>query len=165
MVRSAHSPVPSGARCHHGEVLVRSDRRYRFPVQPEALWPVLTRVEDYRSWWPWLRGFDGAGFEPGAAWTCVVQPPLPYSLRFRIVLDEIDPCRLATASVDGDIVGDARLELTATDSGSEVHLTSSLAPENRLLRAIARVARPVAQLGHDWVIDTGLRQFRSRALP
>jgi uncharacterized protein YndB with AHSA1/START domain len=165
--RRDHEPFgsfrPPG--CHDGVVQVRSDRRYRFNVGPEVLWPVLTRVEDYRSWWPWLRRFDATTFEPGAAWTCVVQPPLPYSLRFRIVLDEIDPCRSATARVDGDIVGDARLELTPTDEGTEVRLRSSLAPENQLLRAIARVARPVAQLGHDWVLDTGLRQFRSRALP
>ena len=109
---------------------VRSDRRYRFPLGPEALWPVLTRVEDYRSWWPWLRGFDATAFEPGAAWTCVVQPPLPYSLRFRIVLDEVDPARCALATVDGDIVGDARLELTATDEGCEARLVSRLAPAN-----------------------------------
>ena len=143
---------------------VRSDRRYRFPVGPEALWPVLTRVEDYRSWWPWLRGFDATAFEAGAAWSCVVQPPLPYSLRFRILLHEVDPARCALATVEGDIVGDARLELIAIDEGCEARLVSRLAPANPLLRTIARVARPVAQLGHDWVLDTGQRQFRSRAL-
>jgi uncharacterized protein YndB with AHSA1/START domain len=146
-------------------VQVRSDRRYRFSVGPDDLWSAFTRVDDYRSWWPWLRRFDAVAFEPGAAWTCVVQPPLPYSLRFRILLDEVDPCRLATATIDWDIVGQARLEVTATDTGSEARLVSHLAPENAVLRAIARVARPVAQLGHDWVLDTGLRQFRSRALP
>jgi uncharacterized protein YndB with AHSA1/START domain len=163
MSRSTHSR--EDAPCHDGAVQVRSDRRYRFPVGPEDLWPVLTRVEDYRSWWPWLRRFDAVAFEPGAAWTCVVQPPLPYSLRFRIVLHEVDPCRLATATIDGDIVGEARLELAATEAGSEARLVSSLAPENAVLRAIAGVARPVAQFGHDWVLDSGLRQFRSRALP
>ena len=143
---------------------VRSDRRYRFPVGPEELWPVLTRVEDYRSWWPWLRGFDATSFEAGQAWTCVVQPPLPYTLRFRIVLDAVDPERGAAATVDGDIVGDARLQLTATDDGCEARLVSHLSPANQVLRAVALVARPVARLGHDWVLDTGLRQFRSRAL-
>lgn len=158
MVRSDHSGATMAG------VLVRSDRRYRFAQRPEDLWPVLTRTGDYRTWWPWLRRFDGDGFEAGEAWTCVVQPPLPYSLRFRVVLDGVDPCRLVTATIDGDIVGEARLELTATADGSEVRLVSHLAPEHPLLRAIARVARPVAQLGHDWVLDTGLRQFRSRAL-
>ena len=143
---------------------VRSDRRYRFEVPPGVLWPALTRVDQYRTWWPWLRGFEGAAFGPGARWTCVVQPPLPYSLRFTIALEEVVPERLATAVIDGDITGTARLEVAALEDGSEARLVSALAPANPLLRAIAAVARPVAQLGHDWVLDTGLRQFRSRAL-
>jgi uncharacterized protein YndB with AHSA1/START domain len=143
---------------------VRSDRRYRFPLPPEALWPVLTSVEQYRGWWPWLRAFDGQGFAAGERWTCVVQPPLPYALRFSIALDEVVPNRSATASIDGDIVGRARLELRATDDGCEARLVSRLAPANGMLRAVASVARPLAQLGHDWVLDTGLRQFRARAL-
>jgi hypothetical protein len=143
---------------------VRSDRRYRFGVPPEALWPVLTAVEQYRTWWPWLRRFDGGPFAAGERWSCLVQPPLPYSLRFSIALHEVVPCRLATAAIEGDITGEARLELSATDDGCEARLVSHLAPANQLLRAIATVARPVAQLGHDWVLDTGLRQFRSHAL-
>jgi uncharacterized protein YndB with AHSA1/START domain len=143
---------------------VRSDRRYRFGVPPEDLWPVLTSVERYRTWWPWLRGFEAATFAAGERWSCLVQPPLPYSLRFSISLHEVVPFELATAAIDGDIMGDARLELSPTDDGCEARLVSHLAPANQLLRAIATVARPVAQLGHDWVLDTGLRQFRSRAL-
>ena len=144
---------------------VRSDRRYRFPVPPEQLWPVLTDVGQYRTWWPWLRSFDGAGFAPGERWSCVVQPPLPYSLRFSIALAEVVPHELAVATIEGDIVGEARLELTSDDDGCEARLRSRLAPSNSVLRAIAAVAAPVARFGHDWVLDTGLRQFRSRALP
>jgi uncharacterized protein YndB with AHSA1/START domain len=142
---------------------VRSDRRYRFEVPPEALWPVLTSVEHYRAWWPWLRGFEAGAFASGERWTCVVQPPLPYSLTFTIALDEVVPERLATAVITGDITGEARLEVTATDDGCEARLQSRLVPANQILRAIATLARPVARFGHDWVLDTGLRQFRSRA--
>jgi uncharacterized protein YndB with AHSA1/START domain len=144
---------------------VRSDRRYWFGLPPEALWPVLTRVERYRTWWPWLRRLDAGGFAAGERWTCVVQPPLPYTLRFRIALQEVVPARLATAAVDGDIEGDARLELAPDADGCELRLVSCLSPSNQLLRRVAVLARPVAQRGHDWVLDTGLRQFRSRALP
>lgn len=144
---------------------VRSDRSYQFAVPPEELWLALTRVEDYRSWWPWLRGFDGSSFEPGAAWRCVVQPPLPYSLRFRVTLDEVHPLRSAVARIDGDIRGTARLELVPTDDGCEAHLVSRLAPASSVLRAIAVMARPVARFGHDWVLDNGLRQFRAQAFP
>jgi hypothetical protein len=33
-----------------------------------------------------------------------------------------------------------------------------------MLRAISRLARPVAAFGHDWVLDTGFRQFSARAI-
>lgn len=142
-----------------------SDRRYRFEVPPAELWPLVVQVEEYRRWWPWLRAFEADAFEPGARWTCVVQPPVPYSLRFRITLDEVDPHRCTAATIDGDITGTARIDLAATEEGTELHLLSRLAPSNALLRLVAAVARPVAQLGHDWVIDTGLRQFREQVLP
>lgn len=144
---------------------VRSDRRYAFAVSPAELWPALTRVEDYRTWWPWLRGFDATAFDAGEQWECVVQPPLPYSLRFRITLDEVVPAAVVVATVDGDITGSARLDITPTDEGSEVRLVSQLAPRSPILRVIAGAARPIAQFGHDWVLDTGLRQFSARALP
>lgn len=143
---------------------VRSDRRYRFDASPDELWAALTNVGDYRQWWPWLRRFDGDAFATGERWTCVVQPPLPYSLRFALSLDEVVEGERVDATVTGDIVGTAHLELTPDGTGSELALASQLAPANSMLRAIAVVARPVVRFGHDWVLDTGLRQFRASAL-
>jgi uncharacterized protein YndB with AHSA1/START domain len=142
---------------------VRSDRRFAFPVGTEELWAALTRVDDYRAWWPWLRRFDAAGFAAGERWRCVVQPPMPYVLRFGISLDEVEAGSHATATIDGDIVGTARLDLLPTVDGCEARLVSHLAPSNAVLRAAAVVARPLVRFGHDWVLDTGLRQFASRA--
>lgn len=143
---------------------VRSDRRYRFPVEPEELWAVLTRTDEYRGWWPWLRHLDGAELVPGTEWGCVVQPPLPYVLRFTLCIVEVDVPRSVAAVVDGDLTGDARLDIAATGDGTELHLVSRLAPSNVVLRSVARLASPVARFGHDWVLDTGVRQFRERAL-
>lgn len=144
---------------------VRSDRRFRFDVEPAVTWDALTSVESYQRWWPWLRRFEAAGFEPGATWRCTVQPPLPYSLRFELRLEEVEAERYATALVDGDIRGHAALELSPTgDGATEVRLVSVLAPASGVLRAVTRVAAPVARYGHDWVLDAGLRQFRQRAL-
>ena len=142
---------------------MRSDRRYRFALPPGELWVALSAVDRYRQWWPWLRQLDGGAFEAGAAWDCVVQPPLPYTLRFNLVLEEVDAPRLAVAAITGDIVGTARLELTGDDAGSgtEVRLESSLAPGNGVLKLVAAVASPLVRFGHDWVLDTGARQFRA----
>lgn len=125
----------------------------------------MARVEAYRSWWPWLRHFDGGGLVVGATWSAAVQPPLPYRLSFEVHLDEVEPPRVVEARVTGDIVGTARLEITPAAGGSELHLRSELAPTSPVLRTVARVAAPMARFGHEWVLGTGLRQFRDRALP
>jgi hypothetical protein len=145
-------------------VEVRSDRRWRFAVTPEALWARLADVDAYRSWWPWLRGLDGAAFEVGSVWRCVVQPPLPYRLRFTLALEEVEAPRFVTATVAGDIVGHAAIDVGAADGGSELRLVSTLAPRNAVLRTVAGFTPHLARFGHDWVVDTGLRQFERRAL-
>jgi uncharacterized protein YndB with AHSA1/START domain len=143
---------------------IRSDRRHTFAMPPEHLWAAIARVEDYRRWWPWLRHLDATGLEPGATWTATVQPPLPYRLTFELHLVAVQAPVLVAADVTGDIEGEARLELSPAAVGSELHLTSTLVPTNRVLRAVAQVAEPMARFGHQWVLDTGLRQFRAGVL-
>ena len=140
---------------------IASDRSYRFTVDAPELWAAIEKVDNFPSWWPWLRRFDAQGLEPGDAWQCTVQPPLPYSLSFGITIDEVVPGERVTATVSGEISGAAQLTLSPNDDGGcTARLTSQLAPASRFLQAIALVARPVVTLGHDWVLDTGARQFR-----
>ncbi len=143
---------------------VRSDRRYRFAVERDTLWAAIANVDDYRTWWPWLRAFDADGLVAGDIWTCVVQPPLPYSLRFTISIDEVVESRLVTATVAGDVVGSARVELADHETGCEARMISALAPGSGFLRTVATAIRPLARFGHDWVLDTGARQFSKRAV-
>ncbi len=143
---------------------IRSDRHHSFSVSPEELWDAMVRVDAYRGWWPWLRSFDAVALAPGEVWTAVVQPPLPYRVRFDIRLGEVEAPRLASAEVSGDIEGTARIEIQPAGGGSELHFTSELAPTNAVLRTVARMAQPLVRFGHEWVLDTGLRQFRDRAL-
>ncbi|HVF13289.1 MAG TPA: hypothetical protein VM942_01750 [Acidimicrobiales bacterium] len=142
---------------------VRSDRTFRFTVGQEALWAALTSVDRYRHWWPWLRRFDGGSFSEGARWRCAVRSPLLYPVRFDVVLDEVIAGRSASASVFGDIAGQARLDVSLVEGGSQLRLVSTLASDRRLLRLIFRLAPPVARFGHDRLLATGLRQFRDRA--
>ena len=143
---------------------IRSDRRWGFDVGPAALWDAIAGVEHYRKWWPWLRRFEAEGLVAGDTWNCVVQPPLPYTLRFRVQLDEVEPHRLVAATVTGDVAGQARLEIDEHDDGCEARLVSLLAPGNGALRLVSRLAWPIARFGHDWVLDTGAKQFVARAV-
>jgi hypothetical protein len=146
-------------------VEVRSDRRWRFDADVATVWAAIAEVDEYRRWWPWLSRFDGAALAEGERWSCAVQPPLPYVLRFTVRLDAVEPLASVAATVEGDIVGTARIELVPDgDGASVVRLESLLAPANPFLRSVARFARPVVRFGHDWVLDTGARQFRRHAL-
>jgi len=141
-----------------------SDRRYPFPVPPDALWSALAATDDYQGWWPWLRSFEATGLVAGDDWRCTVRPPLGYSLRFTIHLDETAAPRLVTSHITGDIRGTARIEIAPALGGSVIHLTSALAPSNRAFGLVSAIARPIVRRGHDWVLDTGAQQFLSRAL-
>jgi hypothetical protein len=145
-------------------VTIRSDRRYHLGAGRDHVWRALTSVERYRGWWPWLEQFDGTVFEAGATWECVVKPPLPYRLRFQITLDEVVEAEAARARVDGDIRGRAELVLTDDQPGCELALRSELEAARGAARTLVRWMPWVASFGHDWVIDTGARQFRTRAL-
>ena len=141
-----------------------SDRRYVFPVSPDTMWRALAATDEYRRWWPWLTEFEADGLVAGSRWRCTVRPPLPYSLRFTLCLDDVVPPALVTARVTGGIAGYARVDLAAHDEGTQVRLTSVLSPSNRAFAIVAAVARPVVRRGHDWVLDTGAQQFGRRAV-
>jgi hypothetical protein len=141
-------------------VRISSDRSYRFVVEPAALWAEIEAVHQFQRWWPWLQQFDAGGLAPGERWHCTVQPPLPYTLSFAIAIDEVEVGERVMATVSGEITGAAQLTITPEIDGCTARLTSQLAPASRFLQAIAVVARPVVSLGHDWVLDTGARQFR-----
>ena len=144
---------------------IHSDRRWDFDVPAPALWDAIAGVHALPS--AGGRGCAGSRRRASSRATrgeCVVQPPLPYTLRFRIALDEVDPHRLVAASLTGDVTGRARLEIGDTDDGCEARLVSLLAPGNGALRDRGGAGRPIARFGHDWVLDTGATQFVARAV-
>ena len=141
-----------------------SDRRYPLEVPPDALWSALAATDDYRGWWPWLRSFEADGLHAGGRWHCTVRPPLPYTLRFTIHLDEVEPPHLVTSHLTGDISGVARIVIAPRAGGSEIQLTSTLTPSHRSFGIVAAIARPIVRRGHDWILDTGAQQFADRAL-
>jgi uncharacterized protein YndB with AHSA1/START domain len=143
---------------------VRSERRFQFDATPAALWAALTAVEDYPTWWPWLRDFDAHALAAGEEWRCTVKPPLPYVVRFVVRFDDVRAQERIDASVSGDIAGPAQLTIEPSGTGSAVTLTSALRPTSSILRAVATIGRPLVRYGHDWVLDIGAGQFASRAL-
>lgn len=143
---------------------VRSDRSYRFDQPAQDVWDAIGRVDAYRDWWPWLRRFDAVGLVEGDRWRCAIRPPLPYVLDLTVTLQQVVEAERIEASVSGDIVGHAEVTLTPAPDGCQVRLVSTLSPTGQPLRTVTRWAPWLARFGHDWVLDTGLVQFRRRAL-
>jgi carbon monoxide dehydrogenase subunit G len=163
--------------------VIRTDRRFPMAAPRDAVWTALSRPDRFAETWPWLRSFDGRELRQGVTWRCEVQPPVPYRVRFAVHLREVAAGERIEADVDGDVTGWARVLLVAADGkaaggdgsasgsdgdgdgdGIELWLRSELAPGNGLLRGVLRVMPPLARFGHDWILDTGARQFRERRL-
>jgi hypothetical protein len=158
---------------------IRSDRRYRFEVERAELWREIAEPERYTDWWPWLRSFDAHALTPGVRWRCVIQPPLPYTIRVDVHITEVVEGEAVSADVSGDLRGHARISLadgslvdsslvdgngsvspgSAANGHCEARVVSSLAPSSRVMGAAAWLVAPVARWGHDWVLSTGARQL------
>lgn len=142
----------------------RFDQSWVFPVSSAELWAAICRTQDFAGWWAWLKELDVDGLVEGASARCVVRGPIPYTLAFEVHVHELIPERLIGTTVSGDLEGPARLEVAAHPKGSTARLAWELDLRDPMLRLASRVARPIMQWGHDWVITTGVRQFRQRAL-
>jgi hypothetical protein len=141
------------------------DRTWKFHLPPDELWGIVNRTDDFRQWWTWLRDFETPGVHAGAQARCVIQSPLPYALRLRIDVERAEEPSLVETYVSGDLDGPARLEIhPAPGLGSAARLVWHLEVRDRVLRPVARVARPLMVWAHDRVVATGVEQFRRRAL-
>ena len=142
----------------------RFDRTWRFERSVDELWTVLQDTGAYPRWWPWLDGFDAGPLEAGATARFRVSPPLPYSLCFTVQIDEVVERARVHTTVDGDLAGEATLEVKAVGGGSAARLVWELVLQRPSLVRAERLARPVMTWGHDIVVAMGVRQFRRRAL-
>lgn len=142
-----------------------TDRSWDFAVSPARLWELVSDTSAFPRWWPWLRVLEPVALEPGARTHCVIDPPLPYRLAVDLHLRDVVPVTRIDVDVSGDVRGPARLEIApAGPERSTARLTWELEVSRPLLRGGARLARPVLQWGHDWVVGRGVEQFRRRAV-
>ena len=143
----------------------RFDRTWQFRVSPAELWDVLSQTNRYQSWWPWLRSFDAPdGLVTDSMARCLIRGPLPYSLSFRVNVRNAVPLRVLETDVEGDIRGQARLEVEETADGCRARLVWELDLRDQLLMPLALIARPALEWGHERVVSSGVEQFRRRAL-
>jgi carbon monoxide dehydrogenase subunit G len=136
--------------------------RFSFPVPPQEVWSAVERFERFETWWGWLRELrvEGPGLAAGSVLHGVVAPPLRYRMRLRVELVTCDPPRSIDASVDGDLVGHARLVLEPEGEGTRASVAWTIEMMQRPMRVAARVAFPVLRWGHDRVVEATVAGFR-----
>lgn len=142
--------------------MLRTDRRYPLDAPPDDVWRALESVDEYQSWWPWLRRFDAGALARGECWNARIRVPMPWSLRFRLELLGVRAPTTVEAAVSGDIEGTATLTLESSGTGSTLRLTSALVPRHRLLRMVNLTVPGVSRRLHDGVVDRAFRQFSER---
>ena len=141
------------------------DRTWRFDVSVRELWDVLSRTDDYPRWWTWLHRFDADALVEGTTARCLVRAPVPWSFAFDLDVVRVVPAQLVEVRVSGAMSGDARLDLTPVGDGAcDARIMWRLDMRDRVLRTAATFARPLLDWGQQWVVDTGVNQFRRRAL-
>ena len=136
--------------------------RFGFEQTPEQMWVSIEHGERFEAWWPWLAEFrlEGAGLEDGAVLHGVVSPPVPYTMRVRVVLDHCDRPRRIDATVHGDLEGTATLVLAPDGAGTWAEVWWTIEMMQRPMRVAARVAHPLLRWGHDRVVEATVHGYR-----
>jgi carbon monoxide dehydrogenase subunit G len=136
--------------------------QFAFDVSPEVIWASIEHGEQFEAWWPWLREFrlEGPGLEAGAVLEGMVSPPLPYTMRIRVVLERCTRPSRIDASVHGDLEGEARLVLEPVDGGTLAQVSWTIEMMQRTMRLAARVAYPLMRWGHDRVVEATVNGYR-----
>jgi len=139
--------------------------RFELAGTPEQVWRSIEHCEGFETWWAWLRSFhvEGGGLVPGAVLRGVVVPPVPYVMRIRVGIDNVQPARRVDATVDGDLRGVAHLELTPSGGGTTAEVWWTIEMMQRPMRLAARLAGPLLRWGHDRVVEATVAGFRRHA--
>jgi len=143
---------------------LRSQRSYDFGAAPGAVFDAAGRLEDYGTWWPWLRLVSAERLATGDVWACELRPPIPYVLHLSLAFERVEVPRMVAVAVTGDLAGTSVAEVGPAEGGSRVTVTSVLRPTHPVLAALAWAGRPMARTALAWVLDTGARQFAAVAL-
>jgi mannose-6-phosphate isomerase-like protein (cupin superfamily)/uncharacterized protein YndB with AHSA1/START domain len=121
---------------------------------PEATFAALADARTYPEWWrPVYLDVDADGPPAlGAVSRQRFKGRLPYQLRTRSRIVELEPPRVVAAEVDGDLRGRGVWTLTPTPTGTHVRFDWRVHADRRLLRLLTPLLRPAFRWNHNWAI-------------
>jgi uncharacterized protein YndB with AHSA1/START domain/mannose-6-phosphate isomerase-like protein (cupin superfamily) len=158
-----HAAFPPAAvqRALAGAVLRATSREYAFldewrvAAPREAVFAALADARSYPLWWRPVYIEAEADGEPrvGAVSLQHFKGRLPYHLRTRSRITRLEPPRVITAEVEGDLRGRGNWTLTETSGGgTHVSFEWIVHADRRLLRVLTPLLRPALRWNHEWAI-------------
>jgi quercetin dioxygenase-like cupin family protein/uncharacterized protein YndB with AHSA1/START domain len=134
---------------------------------PDATFAAIADARTYPDWWrPVYLGVDAEGSPAiGKVSNQHFKGRLPYELRTRSRIVELDRPRVVAAEVEGDLSGYGRWTLTPTSSGTHVRFDWQVYADRPLLRWLTPVLRPAFRWNHNWAIARaidGLEPYAQR---
>jgi uncharacterized protein YndB with AHSA1/START domain/mannose-6-phosphate isomerase-like protein (cupin superfamily) len=120
----------------------------------EAVFDALADARTYPQWWRPVYIDVEADGEPalGKVSRQHFKGRLPYHLRTRSTIVELDRPHVIAGDVDGDLRGRGTWTLTETERGTHVRFDWRVHADRRLLRVLTPLLRPAFRWNHDWAI-------------
>jgi Polyketide cyclase / dehydrase and lipid transport len=121
----------------------------------DTVWDALTSVEDWPTWWSWLKRIDviresASADGVGAIYRNQVRAPAGYGMAYDTEIGGIDPKRRIDVISSGDIVGRGRFLVSDGGSdGTEVSFLWLVETPKRWMNLLAPIARPAFTWNHD----------------
>lgn len=139
-------------------------RGFRFELTPDQLWDRIGEFDQFESWWPWLSDFsvEGGGLQVGSILHGSVTPPLPYRMDVRVELVDCERPSAITATIGGDLTGDAHLCLRPEAKSTVAEVDWTIEMHQPAMRLASRIGHPVLQWGHDRVVEMTVAGLRRR---
>ena len=117
----------------------------------EQVFAVVRDFERWPEWWPGVEEVRLEGDDMEQVW----RSRLPYAVRFRAVVDAIEPPELIVGRVEGALRGTGRCRLTEVDEGTLVEFELAVETTEAWMNLVAPLARPVFVWNHDALMRRG----------
>ncbi len=139
---------------------------WRLDAPVEAVWQVLTEVEDWPNWWPAVIGVEviepGDDTGVGSLRRMTWRTALPYALSFDMRTTRVMPKTLIEGQTSGELDGIGRWTLAEYEGGTHVRYDWIVAVSKPWMRWLAPVLRPVFAWNHEEVMDWGLAGIKRK---
>lgn len=142
---------------------------WRLQATPTEVNTVLSDAVALPAWWPAVY-LDVQEIDPGDAngigriIDLYTKGWLPYTLRWRFCVTEIEPMRRIVLAADGDFVGRGIWTLVPDQDWVNVTYDWQIAARKPLLRALSFLFKPLFAANHHWAMRQGKKSLQLELL-